>query len=98
MIETLFIGMVENAIKVAVNNNGESDGVCKVLYLDGLNKVMSLADGLYTDVLSAHIGVDGLLSFLVSDDGDKHQTFVNIGELPREVVAEIFNKIYAYEP
>ena len=98
MIETLFIGMVENAIKVAVNNNGESDGVCKVLYLDGLNKVMSLADGLYTDVLSAHIGVDGLLSFLVSVDGDKHQTFVNIGELPREVVAEIFNKIYAYEP
>lgn len=98
MIETLFIGMVENAIKVAVNNNGESDGVCKVLYLDGLNKVMSLADGLYTDVLSAHIGVDGLLSFLVSDEGDKHQTFVNIGELPREVVAEIFNKIYAYQP
>jgi len=98
MIETLFIGMVENAIKVAVNNNGESDGVCKVLYLDGLNKVMSLADGLYTDVLSAHIGVDGLLSFLVSDESDKHQTFVNIGELPREVVAEIFNKIYAYEP
>jgi hypothetical protein len=98
MIETLFIGMVENAIKVAVNNNGESDGVCKVLYLDGLNKVMSLADGLYTDVLSAHIGVDGLLSFLASDDGDKHQTFVNIGELPMEVVAEIFNKIYAYEP
>lgn len=98
MIETLFIGMVENAIKVAVNNIGESDGVCKVLYLDGMNNVMSLADGLYTDVLSAHIGVDGLLSFLVSDGGDKHQTFVNIGELPSEVVAEIFNKIYAYKP
>lgn len=98
MIETLFIGMIENAIKVAVNNNGESDGVCKVLYLDGMNNVMSLADGLYTDVLSAHVGIDGRLTFLVSDEGDKHQTFVDIGELPSEVVAEIFNKIYAYEP
>lgn len=98
MIETLFIGMIENAIKVAVNNNGESDGVSKVLYLDGMNKVMSLAEGLYTDILSANVGIDGRLTFLVSDEGDKHQTFVDIGELPREVVAEIFNKIYAYEP
>ena len=98
MIETLFTGMIENAIKFAVNNNGESDGVCKVLYLDGLNKVMSLADGLYTDVLSAHVGIDGRLTFLVSDEGDNHQTFVDIGELPTEVVTEIFNKIYAYQP
>ena len=98
MVETLFLGMVENAIKVAVNNNGEGDGVCKVLYFDGLNNVMSLADGLYTDVLSAHIGFDGRLSFLVSDNGDKHQSFVNIGELPQEVVAAIVHKIYDYQP
>ena len=91
MLETLIPNLIEQTIKLAVENNGEDDGNCKVLYLSDLNGVINLNG--YTDILSAHVGEDGLLSFLVATPDDKSQSFVSLFSFPQEVIEKIIEQV-----
>lgn len=94
MVETLMIGLAESAIKHYVLNNGETDGVNNVTYLDGLKGVIDI-DGC-TDILSAVVGIDGNLSFLVSNEDDSMQMFVTIFDLNADAVRKILEQMMLY--
>lgn len=85
------IGLARTAIINYVLNNGETDGVNKVVYLDGLNGVIDI-DGC-TDILSAVVGIDEYLSFLVSNEDDSMQMFVTIFDLNADAVRKILEQM-----
>ena len=91
MLETLMMGLLANTLKVAIENNGESDGVCDVLYLNGFNNVVDL-DG-HTDLLSLHLGLDGNISVLVAKSDDSSQVFCDLYDLPMEIVRKIVEQV-----
>lgn len=91
MLETLMLGLLFSTIKVAIENNGESDGVCDVLYLDGFNNVIDL-DG-HTDILSLHLGLDGNISVLIAKSDDSSQVFCDLCDLPMDIVRKIAEQV-----
>lgn len=94
MIETLMIGLAESAIKNYVLNNGETDGVNNVVYLDTLNGVIDING--CTDILSAVVGIDGNLSFLVSNSDDSVQQFVSFFDLNADAARKVLDEILHY--
>lgn len=79
-----------------IQDCGESDGVCKILWLKDLNGVCDIeVEGKHcTDVLGAYVGEDGLLSISVFSADDKANLFVSLYELPDEVIKEIHRQAY----
>ena len=87
----LYLGVFEELIKRSVMESKETDGVNPIKYLSNLNGVIDLNG--YTDILSAVVGADGLLSVLVSNADDSKQSFVSLWDLPLSAVMEIFNQL-----
>lgn len=88
------IGLAESAIKNYVLNNGETDGVNNVVYLDTLNGVIDING--CTDILSAVVGIDGNLSFLVSNSDDSVQQFVSFFDLNADAARKVLDEILHY--
>lgn len=78
----------EDNIKTLTIQKGEHDGDCYRYYLpNDFNNTINYCGA--TDILCSHVGVDGMLTFLVSDTNDNHQFFVDICDLPISVVDQI---------
>ena len=79
-----------------IQDCGESDGVCKILWLNDLNGVCDFeVEGKHcTDVLGAYVGEDGRLSISVFSEDDKANIFVSLFELPDNVVKKIHQQAY----
>lgn len=75
--------IIINQIKV----KGENDGVCHIFFFNGLNNVINI-NGM-TDILNGSVGVDGLLSLLISDEDDNEQGFISLDDIKDNNV--IFN-------
>lgn len=81
---------LENLLKWNVENRCEENND-DMFFLKDLNGVIDI-DGM-TDILNAHVGCDGNLSFLISDNTDSKQTFVNMYDLSDEVIFEILMQV-----
>ncbi len=78
----------EQEIIEAIKSKGEKDGDVARIWLD-LNGVCNIEG--HTDVMCAHLGCDGILTFHVNTPNDASTIFVRIEELPEAVA----NKAYA---
>ena len=87
-IEAIFATM-EETIKNTTITKGEKDGNIHRYWLP--NTFWGVIDihGA-TDILCAHVGEDGMLTFCVTDKDDAGYYFVGASELPIHVVEEIF--------
>lgn len=94
MIETLFYGLMQAGIIKTILEDGETDGVNAIKYLDNLKGVINI-DGC-TDILSAVVGTDNNLSVLISNADDTKQEFCGLYELPLPVIEKIFKQIVKY--
>ena len=79
----------------AVKTKGEKDGNITRIWLDDLNGVCNL-DG-YTDVMCAHLGEDGKLTFQVNSPDDKSTIFEYIYAFPVEVADLIAKQVFDYK-
>ena len=69
------------------DNDNEYDGVCWIHWLNGFNNSINIDS--YTDILSAYVGEDGTLSFLITNNSDCVQSFVGLGEFSNDVIYKI---------
>ena len=69
------------------DNSNEYDGVCWIHWLNGFNNSINIDS--YTDILSAYVGEDGTLSFLITNNSDCVQTFVGLSEFDNNVIYKI---------
>ena len=69
------------------DNSNEYDGVCWIHWLNGFNNSINIDS--YTDILSAYVGEDGSLSFLITNNSDCVQTFVGLSEFDNNVIYKI---------
>lgn len=69
------------------DNDNEYDGVCWIHWLNGFNNSINIDS--YTDILSAYVGEDGTLSFLITNNSDCVQTFVGLSEFDNDVIYKI---------
>lgn len=69
------------------DNSNEYDGVCWIHWLNGFNNSINIDS--YTDILSAYVGEDGTLSFLITNNSDCVQTFVGLSEFDNDVIYKI---------
>ena len=76
-----------------VKQYGEQDGNIYRIWLD-LNGVCNL-DG-HTDVMCAHLGEDGILTFQVNTPDDQSTIFVYPEELPKEALEEATSQVLEY--
>lgn len=74
---------MENKLAELVKKYGEKDENTYRIWLD-LNGVCDL-DG-HTDIMCAHLGEDGILTFQVNTPDDKSSYFVRLQELPKSVI------------
>jgi hypothetical protein len=94
MTEILFRSLMQEVIKQAVLADGQNDGVCTILEI-GMDNCVNIHG--CTDILSAYVSPMGGLTFLVSDNEDKHQFFVGIEEIPMEILEKIVSGINEYK-
>ena len=85
------ISDVSGEIAKTVRENGEQDGNVYRIWLSDLNGVCDISG--HTDVMCAHLGEDGILTFQVNTPDDQSAIFVYLEELPIAVVIEIIDKI-----
>lgn len=74
---------MENKLAELVKKYGEKDDNTYRIWLD-LNGVCDL-DG-HTDIMCAHLGEDGILTFQVNTPDDKSTYFVRLEELPENAI------------
>ena len=95
MLNTIVMNILRNTeetIKDITIKKGEKDGDTYRFYLpNNFNRTINYCEA--TDILCCHVGTDGMLTFLVSDTEDKHQYFVDITDLPINVIADIVEEI-----
>ena len=72
---------------------GENDGVCTIFFLNDMNNVINLNNGMYTDILNVGVGVDGRVSMLISSEDDMFQTFEDIYGFDCEIIENMLNQI-----
>ena len=91
-----YMNDIEEILINTIKENGEFDGNCYVHWLgEDFYGVINL-DG-YTDILGAFVGTDNMLSFLVSDENDNKQGFVDILQFDNDVIYKIINNILKYK-
>lgn len=88
-IETFCLDEIINYINKQTLCNGEFDGVNMIVYTDNtFNKIIEI-DG-YTDIIGIFANMNGKeTTALITCENDTKQSFVNIGELPFEVIIKI---------
>ena len=87
-------GMDEEIAKL-VREKGEKDGNVYRIWFSGLNGVCDIAG--HTDILCAHLGEDGVLTFQVNTPDDKSTLFVRLEELPYPVADRVIAQINAIQ-
>lgn len=85
------ISDVSDEIAKIVRENGEQDGNVYRIWLSDLNGVCDISG--HTDVMCAHLGEDGILTFQVNTPDDQSSVFVYLEELPFAVAVEIIDKV-----
>lgn len=83
----------EQEIIEAIRTKGEKDGDVSRIWLD-LNGVCNIEG--HTDVMCAHLGCDGILTFQVNTPDDNSTIFVRIEELPEDVVEKAYEQVMNY--
>lgn len=83
-------GMTDDVAKI-VREKGERDGNVYRIWLSDLNGVCDISG--HTDIMCAHLGEDGILTFQVNSPDDQSSIFVYLEELPFVVAVEIIDKI-----
>ena len=82
--------MTDDIAKI-VREKGEQDGNVYRIWLSDLNGVCNISG--HTDVMCAHLGEDGILTFQLNTPDDQSSIFVYLEELPFAVAVEIIDKI-----
>ena len=82
-------------MKDAVREKGEADDDVKRIWLSDLNGVCNI-DG-HTDIMCAHLGVDGALTFQVNSPDDKSTIFVDIDDFNYSVADLIYDQVINYK-
>lgn len=85
--------ILEEVFKALILKYGENDGVCTIFFLNNMNNVINLNDGMYTDILNVGVGVDGRVSMLISSEDDMFQTFEDIYGFDCEIIEKMLNQI-----
>ena len=74
-----------------VREKGELDGNIRRIWLGGLDGVCNLSG--HTDIMCAHLGEDGILTFQVNTPDDNSTIFVYLEELPYPAARKVINQI-----
>ena len=74
-----------------VREKGEQDGDVYRIWLSDLNGVCDIAG--HTDIMCAHLGEDGILTFQVNTPDDKSSIFVYLEELPIPVALDVITRV-----
>lgn len=74
-----------------VREKGEQDGNVYRVWLSDLNGVCDIAR--HTDIMCAHLGEDGILTFQVNTPDDKSTIFVYLEELPYSVAVQTIAQV-----
>ena len=77
-----------------VREKGEKDGDVYRIWLSDLNGVCDIAG--HTDIMCAHLGEDGILTFQVNTPDDNSTIFVRLEELPYAVAIETIARINSF--
>lgn len=81
---------MENKLAELVKKYGEKDDNTYRIWLD-LNGVCDFAG--HTDIMCAHLGEDGKLTFQVNTPDDKSTIFVWLEEFPDDVIKKVVGQI-----
>ena len=82
---------MDNKLKDLVKKYGEQDGDIYRIWLGGLNGVCNIAG--HTDIMCAHLGEDGILTFQVNTPDDASTIFVYLEELPAEAIKMVVTQM-----
>ena len=82
---------MENKLAELVKKYGEKDDNTYRIWLDNLNGVCDFAG--HTDIMCAHLGEDGKLTFQVNTPDDKSTIFVWLEEFPDDVIKKVVEQI-----
>ena len=82
---------ISDEIAKIVREKGEQDGNVYRIWLGGLNGVCDMAG--HTDIMCAHLGEDGMLTFQINTPDDKSTIFVYLEELPYPAAIKAINQI-----
>jgi len=74
-----------------VREKGEKDGNVYRIWLSDLNGVCDITG--HTDIMCAHLGEDGILTFQVNTPDDKSTIFVYLEELPYGVAVQTIAQV-----
>lgn len=84
--------VLEEVFKELILKYGENDGVCTIFFLNDMNNVIDLNNGMYTDILNVGVGEDGRVSMLISSEDDMFQTFEDIYGFDCEIIEKMLNQ------
>lgn len=82
---------IANELTEIVREKGEQDGNIYRIWLSDLNGVCDIAG--HTDIMCAHLGEDGILTFQVNTPDDKSTIFVCLEELPYSVAIQTIAQV-----
>lgn len=85
------LSSTSNEIAQIVREKGEQDGNVYRIWLSNLNGVCDIAG--HTDIMCAHLGEDGILTFQVNTPDDKSSIFVYLEELPFPVALDVITRV-----
>lgn len=83
--------MKNSKLAELVRLHGEKDGDIYRVWLGNLNGVCNL-DG-HTDIMCAHLGEDGVLTFQVNTPDDSSTVFVYLEELPQMAIQMVVDQL-----
>lgn len=89
-MKSAITGVTDELIQI-VREKGEQDGNIYRIWLSGLNGVCNIFG--HTDIMCAHLGEDGKLTFQVNSPNDSSSVFVYLEELPYSAALKVIVKI-----
>lgn len=94
-VDYAYIMKIEAELIDSIKKDGEWDGNCHIGWLSKMNGVCNIEceGNVCTDVLGAYVGTDDKLTVNVISADDKTNVFVNLGELPINVIEEIYRQL-----
>lgn len=95
IVDFTYINKIEAELIESIKKDGEWDGNCHIGWLSNMNGVCNIVceGNVCTDVLGAYVGADDKLTINVISADDKTNVFVNLGELPMNVIEEIYRQL-----
>jgi len=95
IVDFTYINKIEAELIESIKKDGEWDGNCHIGWLSKMNGVCNIEceGNVCTDVLGGYVGADDKLTINVISADDKTNVFVNLGELPMNVIEEIYRQL-----